>query len=467
MSRAKILVVDDDEKIIFAFREMIKKDGYAWLEARDGREALKVVETEKPDLIFMDINMPHLDGHEALREIKSMDETVPVIVITGEGNVQNAIKSMKQGAFDYLTKPLSLPKIRQAIREGLASRQVPPAKTVRFEADVTNRHQLIGNSRSIQQAYKMIGSIATTPNHTSVLLLGESGTGKELAARTIHFNSQFPDEPFVAINCTALPETLLESELFGHEKGAFTNAVERKPGKFEVARKGTIFLDEIGDLSPNLQQKLLRVLQEREFERVGGHSTIPVEARFIAATNQELRKKVNEGTFREDLYYRIHVVVIELPPLRDRHEDILMLAHYFLERYNQKLKKDIRGFSDNALDLLQSYSYPGNIRELENLVERAVMLTRGPVILAEAFSDLSSVKTREESLPIASTDFAESRDYLLNLFEKQFLTQALQLYNGNISAMARGCGMSRQNVHRLLQKHGLAFEPSSLPNKKT
>jgi two-component system response regulator AtoC len=308
----------------------------------------------------------------------------------------------------------------------------------------------------MQEIYKLIGSISTTPTHTSVLILGESGTGKELFARAIHANSQNAQEPFVAINCTALPETLLESELFGYEKGAFTGAQGRKLGKFEDAGRGTIFLDEVGNLSPQLQQKLLRVLQEREFNRLGGNEPRHVEARFVTATNQDLHAEVKRKAFREDLFFRLNVVTIQLPPLRERKEDVPLLAVHFLMKYNEQLKKNIQGFSEEALHLLCEYQYPGNVRELENLVERAVMLTNGNVILANAIGELPSQPSpHPPSLPIVSTVFSKSRLHVIGLFEKQFLMHQLSLSHGNVTAAATASRMTRQNFQRLMKKYGV------------
>lgn len=457
MNKTKVLVVDDDRNILFAFREVLKKEGLALTEAIDGKEAISKFSSEKPDIIFMDITMPKCDGLEALKKIKEKNGSTPVIMITGQGTMQTAVQAMKLGAFEYLTKPLSVAKIRSVLQKALLSvdKKVKIEKPA-LEANITDQHDLIGQSSQMQDIYKLIGSISLTPNSTSVLITGETGTGKELVARAIHSNSAFSNEPFVAINCTALPATLLESELFGHEKGTFTGAEDKKLGKFEIAKNGSIFLDEIGDLSSNLQIKLLRVLQEREFERLGGNEKINVQARFIAATHQNLAKKVKEGTFREDLYYRLNGVVIQIPPLRDHLEDVKLLCEYFLQRYSEKLKKNIKGFSQKALDYLSSYSYPGNIRELENMIERAIMLTHGDIIFIEIFSELAEpTDSLPNSIPILNEDFTESRNHVLTLFEIQFLEKQLKKYNGNISAAAKASKMSRQNFHRLVIKHKL------------
>lgn len=453
----KILVVDDDSNILFAFRELFSKEGYETILSDDGFDALEKIKTLKPTLIFLDITMPRLDGLEALEKIKEQSPLLPVIMITGYGTMQTAIKAMRNGAFEYLTKPLDIEKIREVTLRALMSiksHAAPSELNFIFNADIPDRYELVGNSFVMLEIYKLIGSIAATPNHTSVLIIGESGTGKELVSRAIHNNSANSHEAFIGINCTVLPEALLESELFGHEKGSFTGANERKLGKFEIAQGGTIFLDEIANLSSNMQQKLLRSIQEREFERLGGNAVIPVNARFIAATNIDIENEVNKGNFREDLYYRLNVAAIRLPPLRARKEDVKDLSNYFLSKYNERLKKSIKGFSKQTIEILESYSYPGNVRELENLIERAVMLTKGEVILPDALGEVSfSRHPKSIPLPVISPVFSESRDYLLNIFEKQFLTEQLSKYHGNVTSAAKNSKMTRQNFQRLINKH--------------
>ena len=455
--RTKLVIVDDDEKILFAFERVFRKEGYETVTARDGEEALGRISSVGPDAVIMDISMPGLDGLETLRRIKSEMPALPVILITGFGTMQTAIKAMQYGAFEYMTKPLDVIALRDVVRRALASMKthvVPAGEPVSFQAQIMNRYDIVGRNPRMHEVYKLIGSVSTTPNHTSVLILGESGTGKELVARAIHANGQNAGEPFVAINCTALPETLLESELFGYEKGAFTGAVERKLGKFDIASRGTIFLDEIGILTLPLQQKLLRVLQEREFERVGGNETRPVEARFIAATNQDLGAEVKRKTFREDLFFRLNVVSIQLPPLRDRREDIHLLASYFLQKYNEQLKKNVRGFSGEALRILNGYDYPGNVRELENLVERSVMLSKGEIVLPDAFGDhVAQPAANGVNLPILSRVFSKSREHVLDLFERQFLSEQLEAFHGNVTDAAASSRMTRQNFQRLMKKH--------------
>jgi two-component system response regulator AtoC len=456
-SHPKILIVDDDEKILFAFRQVLKKDRYNCIVAKNGMEALEKISTQSPQIVFMDITMPKLDGLEALKQIKQRNQSIPVIIITGYGTMQTAVKAMQLGAFEYLRKPLDVEQIRDVMDRALLSIQSVPVTApgdVPFKTDVVDRYELVGTSARMQEIYKLIGQISTTTNHTSVLISGDSGTGKELVARAIHSNSPHSSEPFVAVNCTVLPETLLESELFGHEKGAFTGAADRKLGKFEIARLGTIFLDEIGNLSPHLQQKLLRVLQERELERLGGNEPIHVDARFIAATNVDITTAVKKGQFRKDLFYRLNVVAIHLPSLQERREDIPLLASYFLAKYGEHLKKSVKGFSDQAMSILQSYSYPGNVRELENVIERAVMMTKGEVILPDALADSFRLESPEPSpLPIISPIFSKSRDYVLRTFEKHYLTEQLRDHYGNVTAAADASQMTRQNFQRLMKKH--------------
>ncbi|MCX6150037.1 MAG: sigma-54 dependent transcriptional regulator [Ignavibacteriales bacterium] len=458
-NKATILIADDDEKILYAFRELLKKDGHKSLTAKNGVEVLEKFYAKKPDVIFLDIKMPLTDGLEILTEIKKDNPHVPVIVITGFGTMQTAVKAIQLGAFDYLTKPLDLSKVRDTIRKALFTlkeyKSVFVDQTI-YNADIVEKYDLIGNSIRMQEVFKLIGSISTTTNTTPVLIVGESGTGKELVARAIHNNSANSTEPFIAINCTAFPETLLESELLGFEKGSFTGASDRKYGKFELAGSGTIFLDEIGTLSLNLQQKLLRIIQSREFERIGGNLVLPIKARFIAATNIDIVNEVRNGRFREDLFYRLNVASVYLTPLRHRKEDILQLANYFLAKYNYSLNKSIRGFSDETIRVLSEYPFPGNVRELENIIERAVMLSKGDVILADSLKEyLYPVNKSKDSIPITDENFSESRTYVLELFEIEFLNNLLSKYRGNVSLSAKASKMTRQNFQRLMKKHNI------------
>jgi len=458
-NRGKILVVDDDPKILFAFLEVLKKDGYSAVTAGDGEEALKVISSENIVLIFMDISIPKIDGLEVLKRFRELGINIPTIIITGYGIMQNAIKAMQLGAFDYLTKPLDINKIRELTKNAL-SKSVRTSENTKndftFNTDIVDSYELIGRSSRMQEIYKLIGMVSTTPNTVPVLITGESGTGKELVARAIHGNTLETGHPFIGINCSAVPDNLLESELFGYEKGAFSGAETRKLGKFELAQNGTIFLDEIGNLLPNLQQKLLRVLQEREFERLGGNVPIRVQARFIAATNKDLEPEIKKGNFREDFYFRLNVVSIKLPPLRERPEDIPLLSNYFLAKYNEHLKKKVEGFSKQTMALLNNYQFPGNVRELENLIERAVMLTRGKEItddLLEKMLSLNPVKA--PVLPISGSTFKQSREHIIRMFEQQFIEKKLANTHGNVTLAAKDSGMTRQNFQRMMKKYNI------------
>ncbi|MFQ5706358.1 MAG: sigma-54-dependent transcriptional regulator [bacterium] len=459
MSKTKILIADDDKNIRFAFRKTFEQDGFVVLLAGDGNEALDKVATEKPTLVFLDITMPVKSGLEVLQEMREKGLNIPVVVITGYGTMQTAVKAVQLGAYEYLTKPLDVDKVRVVARRVL--------EMVRLRKEVEDlkaqlhrpvrEFELIGNDPQMQEVYKKIGSVTTTPNATNVLIVGESGTGKELVARAIHNSGTFSREPFVAINCTVLPETLLESELFGHEKGAFTGADKRKLGKFEVAKQGTIYLDEIGDMSPKLQQKLLRVLQERVFERLGGNEPIEVKARFIASTNRDLEREIRLGCFREDLFFRLNVINIELPPLRVRRADIPVLANHFLVKYNRRLHKDLKGISQEAMALLNRYPFPGNVRELENAIEHSVALEKGEVLLPESLPPQLRTQPNDQVLdiPVTSPILHEARKAVVEAFEKKFLVERLRCHRGNVTAAAKEAQIQRQSFQRLMKKYDI------------
>ncbi len=459
MTKRKILIADDDKNIQFAFRKTFEKDGFSVITADNGICALEKLESEKPVLIFMDVAMPGMSGLEALQAIREKESKVPVVIITGFGTMQTAVQAVQSGAYEYLTKPLDVDKIRVVTRRAL--------EMVRLREEVENlkaklsqpvrEYDLIGNAPKMQEIFKTIGTITTTPNTTTVLIGGESGTGKELVARAIHNSGLMAEEPFVAINCTVLPENLLASELFGHERGAFTGADRRKLGKFEVAKQGTIYLDEIGDMSPNLQQKLLRVLQERVFERLGGHEQIEVQARFIASTNKDLEKEIRKGNFREDLFYRLNVFNIKLPPLRERKDDIALLANYFLVKYNQRFQKNVHAISDETRSSLTSYAYPGNVRELENAIEHAVAIEKGEILLENSLP-VQFAQTEQNAsfdFPITSPVLKEARQTILESFEKKFLIERLRANKGNVTAAALEAQIQRQSFQRLMKKYGI------------
>jgi len=389
----RVLVADDERLMAEMLEEMLKADGMLVEKAYTGKEALEKFRSLDFDLVLLDLRMPEMNGLDVLQEMKKEDPTIPVIVITAYGSVDNAVEALKVGAYDFITKPFKLEELRNAIARALEVEQLRREKEYLLSEIQEEFHfeGVIGESPKMKEVMRVAQLVAKTD--ATVLICGESGTGKELLARSIHYQSNRRDKPFVVVNCGAITETLLESELFGHEKGAFTGAYTRKPGKFELADGGTIFLDEIGEMSPAMQVKLLRVLQEKTFERVGGTTPITVDVRIIAATNRDLKKAVREGTFREDLYYRLNVIPIYLPPLRERKEDLPLLCDFLIARHCRKLHKKIRGISPQAMRVLRKYHWPGNIRELDNVLERAIILTQDDVIGIDDLQIFEAPKT--------------------------------------------------------------------------
>lgn len=379
----RILVVEDDRSIRRVLEKFLEEQGYEVLTAGTGLEGLAQIRAEAPDLVLLDLNLPELDGIEVLKNLQGGGAVPCTIVVSARGDMRSTIQAIQAGAYDFLHKPLDIEKLKLTIQRALQTLTLKRRLT-QLVAEVGSDYQMdqiVGNSPAIYDVYKSIA--AATTNRATVLITGESGTGKELVARAIHFNSPWPDEPFMAVNCSAIAPSLLESELFGHNKGAFTGAVERRDGRFQMARRGTLFLDEIGEISQEIQVKLLRVLQERTFERVGDSRPVPLEARIVAATNRDLPQLVKDGGFREDLYYRLRVVEISLTPLRERREDIPLLIDHLLPKVSASLKKSIRYVTEEAREILMMYTWPGNIRELENTLTRAVVLARGDVVTVE------------------------------------------------------------------------------------
>src|SRR5215510_353106 len=377
----KILIVDDEPSNRNILRQELAHRGYTIDTANNGAEALKKVESARPDLVVLDFMMPGMSGLEVLRELRKRENDAPVVMITAYGTVERAVDAMREGAYDFITRPFEPDHIALVVQKALERQSLKTGIEILSE-EIGQRHRLvIGASPKMKEVVDAAKKAAAS--HSTVLLLGESGTGKEVFARNIHNWSERCEKPFVAINCVGWSKELLESELFGHEQGAFTGAHQRKKGKLELAHGGTVFFDEIGDVSPELQAKLLRFLQEREFERVGGITPIPVDVRIIAATNRNLEASVKEGRFREDLYYRLNVVAIHLPPLRERREDIGALSRYFLRKHSMAVRRNVSAISDEALERLEAYDWPGNVRELGNVIERAVVLGSGPAITLE------------------------------------------------------------------------------------
>jgi two-component system nitrogen regulation response regulator GlnG len=378
-----LLVIDDEQSVRYSFRRVFEGDGVTVLTARTAAEGLQQIREQAPDVVVLDLQLPDRSGLDVFQEIHALDPKRPVIFITAHGTTETAIEAMKRGAFDYLVKPVDLDRLSQLLDRAYEAARLMHVPAVLPAEDSGDR--IVGRSPVMQEMCKAIGRIA--PQDVNVLILGESGTGKELVARALYHHSRRADRPFLAINCAALPETLLESELFGHEQGAFTGAIRKRIGKFEQCDGGTLFFDEIGDMTPTLQAKMLRVLQEQRFERLGSNETLQTQVRVLAATNHDLEKLVEEGRFRKDLYYRLKVITIQVPPLRARLDDVAELAHYFLFRFDRELGLDVRAFAPETLEILQNYSWPGNVRELQSVIKQAMLNAAGHILLPEFLPD--------------------------------------------------------------------------------
>jgi DNA-binding NtrC family response regulator len=443
LSAETIIVADDDPYIQEALQDRLETLGYRVSLAADGQQALEILEHKDPQLILLDIEMPGMKGLDVLKEIRRRESDIPVIMITAYGSIDLAVQAMKEGAYDFIPKPFDPGHVALVVEKAMERQRLKGEVQVLSE-EIDKRYRLvIGTSSKMKEAIDAAKKAAAS--HSTVLLLGESGTGKELFARAIHNWSERKDRSFVAINCVGLSTTLLESELFGYERGAFTGAQQRKRGKIELAHGGTVFLDEIGDISKELQMKLLRFLQEREFERVGGTELIRVNVRIIAATNRHLSTAVKEGHFREDLYYRINVVPIPLPSLRDRNDDIPALSQHFIQRFSKESKKNFTGISEEALDRMAVYDWPGNVRELANIIERAVVLGRAPTIQVENLP--AAVFTPETDAPPANSSYHESVD----TYRRELILKTLAQTQGNRSAAAKVLGLERSYFLKLMK----------------
>ena len=443
-----ILVVDDEKNIREGLSKLLDLEGYRTLLAADGKEALATLERGDMDLVITDLKMPNLPGEELLRQVQGSMPGLPVIILTGHGTIESAVAAMKQGAYDYLTKPVDMGRLTLLVSRALAEWEVKRQYREALK-ELQKRNQfsnIIGKSDAMKKIFEVVQLVSAS--RASVLITGESGVGKEMIADAIHYNSDRKDKPLIKVHCAALTESLLESELFGHERGAFTGAVARKRGRFELAHRGTIFLDEIGEISQSVQIKLLRVLQDRSFERVGGEETIEVDVRVIAATNRDLKEAIGKGEFREDLYYRLNVVNIHIPPLRERPEDIPLLISSFLTEFARAASKRIDGIDPRARAALYGYSWPGNIRELRNCIESAVVMCRGNQITVEDLpphihsSGDKSVLRLGLGLTLAQA-------------EKEIIQAVLLQHNGNKTRAAEQLGIGRKTLHRKLQEYGL------------
>ncbi|MBI2447117.1 MAG: sigma-54-dependent Fis family transcriptional regulator [Candidatus Omnitrophica bacterium] len=457
-----ILVVDNEESMRFFLEEILKKEGYSVVSAGDGIAAIHRVQEAEFDLITMDIRMPGMNGLEALLEIKKIKPEVVVVMITAYGSEKIAIDAIQKGAYDYFTKPFDIDNLRIVIRRAIEKHRLDiENRSLRRELGERYKFDnIIGTSGRMMEVLAIIGKIVDTS--VTVLLHGETGTGKELIARAIHYNSPRKDNPFVKMNCVAIPDTLLESELFGHEKGAFTGAVSRKLGKFELANEGTLFLDEIGDMNLLTQAKLLRVLQEKEFERVGGTESVKVDVRIISATNKDMEKAIKTGEFREDLYYRLNVVPVILPPLRDRKDDIPLLFEYFMEKFNKELNKNIKHIAFDAIELLMKYDWPGNVRELENVLQRAIVLEKGDTLTREYLPMAIKARGEDIKLDLDKASFFTNLPHAIKGIvadvEKQIIIKTLNSTNWNRSKAAEHLRISRKSLHNKMTKYGLFEE---------
>lgn len=437
------MVVDDEVSICESLQDWLKDIGYDVVTASNGVEALQMAQKEKPDIIIADLVMPGIDGIELTKRIKELSPDIPIIIITAYGSIATAIAAIKEGAYDYIEKPFCPERVELLIKK-LVEHQKLIKENVSLRQKLEDRYRfenIIAKSNRMQQIFEVVKIVAKS--NVTVLITGESGTGKELIARAIHNLSPRRERPFVAVSCAALPETLLESELFGHEKGSFTGAIAQKKGKFEYANKGSLFLDEIGEISANTQVHLLRVIEGKEFTRVGGNEPVTVDVRIISATNKDLKKAVEQGQFREDLYYRLNVVTIDLPPLRERKEDIPLLAEHFLKRFSLENQKEITGFSPEAKEFLLKYNWPGNVRELENAIERAVILAKDSLI---TLADLAY-----QNLPLTPV----SNNKSLKELEKSHIWTVLKETKGNFSQAAKILGITRMTLYNKVKEYNL------------
>ncbi len=441
-----ILVVDDEETIRQSLRGILTDEGLEVVTAKDGNEALEKVAEELPDLVLLDIWMPGSDGVDVLKRLKEDYPHLQVVMISGHGTIDTAVKAIKLGAYDFIEKPLSLEKILLTVNNAITFHQLSEENRL-LRTKTEGPIEPTGNSEAIGKLKRQIETVA--PTNAWVLITGENGTGKELVARAIHRRSQRSSRPFVEVNCAAIPEELIESELFGHEKGSFTGAYCKKRGKFDLAHEGTLFLDEIGDMGLKTQAKILRILQEQKFERVGGTKTIEVDVRVIAATNKDLEQEMKKGTFREDLYYRLNVIPIEVPPLRERLDDIPLLVEEFLQDFSTESRSVKKEMAPDALELLMGYSWPGNVRELRNMIERLVILTPGEAITAADIPDSlkAKVKPDKRAALFAFSSLKEAR----NCFEREFILRKLSENNGNISQTAQIIGVERSHLHKKIK----------------
>jgi len=469
-----ILIVDDDDQLRKSFSKLLTEEGYNVKSAASGEAGLQIIQKEIPDLVVLDMRLPGMNGLETFQAVHDIEPKLPVIIMTAYGTTETAIEATKQGAFDYMLKPFDIPDMLAVIKQALeAGRFMRSPVDMDIPPDKASREAIIGRSNPMQEVYKAIGRVASTD--ATVLIRGDSGTGKELVARAIYQHSRRADKPFLVINCVAIPESLLESELFGYEKGAFTGAAHRRVGKIEQAHGGTILLDEIGDMPLSLQAKMLRLLQEKSIERLGGRQTIPVDVRVIAATNRDLETAITDGRFREDLYYRLKVVTIWLPLLHDRQNDIPLLTEYFLSRFTKEAGVDNPGITKQAKALLAGHPWPGNVRELANTIQKALIFNRGAPLSAEDIEQAITEKSPGNGIAddkseqilrqlvrqeLTTKTGKNIFDSCIDRFASVIISEALNLTGGNRSRAAKLLGLSRPTLHSKIEKYRLKFETS-------
>jgi two-component system nitrogen regulation response regulator NtrX len=458
-----ILIVDDEPGVLNSITKILEDEGYQVGVAKSGPEALKLIAGDPPALVMLDIWMPEMDGLETLKRIREQAPKVQVMMMSGHGSIETAVKAVKLGAYDYIEKPLSLENVTLRVRHALDQRRLEE-ENLNLRTKVERRFELVGTSPAMQRLRALIATAGPTSGR--VLISGDNGTGKELVARAIHLQSPRRDKPFVAVNCAAIPETLIESELLGHERGAFTGATQQKRGQFELADGGTLFLDEIGDMSLSTQAKVLRVLQEQQFTRVGGSRLIKVDVRVIAASNKNLAKEIEKGNFREDLFYRLNVLPIDVPPLRERREDIPLLAKHFLRTHAEEQGLKVKEIEQEALEVLEQYDWPGNIRELRNLIERLMIMVTGPTIEAAHVSVFLQAKPGVQAVAPASTSAlaAKSFDSLRdarNAFEREYISRKLREHNWNVSKTAEDLKIERSHLHRKIKLLNVELRPEN------
>jgi len=466
MECARLLIADDEAVIRDGLKRVLEGESFVVETCSSGFSAIEIMQKREFDLIISDLKMPGMSGIEVLKSVRTLQPAIPVILITGYASIDTAVEAMKNGAADYISKPFAPELLLEKVQHALSQRTIPLNDICLKEESKLHHgfHQFIGESKEMQKVYHRITHVAAT--NSTVLITGESGTGKELAARAIHENSPRKEKPFVAVDCSSLAETLLESELFGHVKGSFTGAVQTKTGLFKIADGGTLFLDEVSNISLSTQAKLLRALQERKITPIGGTQLVPIDIHLVAATNKNLRTMANEGTFREDLFFRLNIIPIELPPLRDRKQDIPILIRHFLKKHTAEIGKKIKGVAPDVMSFLENYSYPGNVRELENMIERAVVLAEGDIICNEDLElwDSKDVSPNRiiERVPLNAEELKEMkrhiRDHAMESLESLFVRNALERNNWNVTRASEETGILRPNFQSMMKKLGISVK---------